>query len=151
MFHYIIRILKNNNSVPDSGWTGFGIVIRNHRGEVLASSAKRVESAFLALILEALGVLRGLVFARDLGLLPPIVESDALRFVNVVNTAPTLADLGLIVLDIHNVLAIYPGSNVMFVPRSTNQATHCVASFALSADEYCFLLDDNPPCLCKPV
>ncbi|KAL5834452.1 hypothetical protein ACOSQ4_013949 [Xanthoceras sorbifolium] len=99
----------------EKGWAGNGIVIRNHRGEVLASSAQRVESAFLALIAEALGVLCGLVFLRDPGLLPPIVESDALRFANVVNAAPTLADLGLIVLDIQNVLALYLGSCVMFV------------------------------------
>ncbi|KAL5834449.1 hypothetical protein ACOSQ4_013946 [Xanthoceras sorbifolium] len=135
----------------EKGWTGFGIVIRNHWGEVLTSSAQRVESAFSALIAEAFGVLRGLVFARDSGLLPAIVESDVLGFVNVVNTAPTLADLSLIVLDIHNILAFYPGSSVMFVPRSTNQAAHCMARFVLSAEEDFFLLEDNPPCLCKPV
>ncbi|KAL5836856.1 hypothetical protein ACOSQ3_014025 [Xanthoceras sorbifolium] len=100
---------------------------RNHRGEVLTSSAQRVESAFSALIAEAFGVLHGLVFARDSGLLPAIVESDALGFVNVVNTAPTLADLGLIVLDIQNILALYPDCSVMFVPRFTNQAAHCMA------------------------
>ncbi|KAL5834859.1 hypothetical protein ACOSQ3_014448 [Xanthoceras sorbifolium] len=50
---------------------------------LLSGITRRVEPAFSTLIIEALRVIRGLVFVKDSGLLPPVVETDALRVVNV--------------------------------------------------------------------
>ncbi|KAL5827164.1 hypothetical protein ACOSQ3_018999 [Xanthoceras sorbifolium] len=91
-------------------------------------------STFSAIIAKALGVLQGLQFAKDSGLLPTILETNAIAVVNAMNSAPSLDDLGLIVLDIQNVLSLFPDSSVMFVLRLANQATHILTRFALSVE-----------------
>ncbi|KAL5834741.1 hypothetical protein ACOSQ3_014336 [Xanthoceras sorbifolium] len=130
--------------------TGLGIVIRDHNGAALVSSAQYLGSAFPVHLAEAIGVLRGLLFAKDSGLLPATLESDALGVVKVVNSAPTLADLGLIILDIQNVLSLFPGSNVVFVPRLANEAAHILTEFAMSVEDDCLWMEDYPPFFVSP-
>ncbi|KAL5826763.1 hypothetical protein ACOSQ3_018604 [Xanthoceras sorbifolium] len=82
------------------GIIGLGIIIRDSAGVVLASSAQRIASPFPPPLAEALGILRGLIFAKESGLLPTALESDALAIVNAICAPPSLADLGILVFDI---------------------------------------------------
>ncbi|KAK1581410.1 hypothetical protein Q3G72_005776 [Acer saccharum] len=63
------------------GRVGFGIIICNHLGGVVASSSQFVMAPQIA---ETVAIFRGLVFARDAGLLPCSVETDAQVIVNLI-------------------------------------------------------------------
>ncbi|KAK2641378.1 hypothetical protein Ddye_023141 [Dipteronia dyeriana] len=70
-----------------------GLVIRDHHGGVWAASAQRLHASFSPLIAEAMAILCGLDFASDTGLLPVILETDALGKANLVTH--TLSRLAL--------------------------------------------------------
>ncbi|KAK3217644.1 hypothetical protein Dsin_011614 [Dipteronia sinensis] len=75
--------------------TGVGLVIRDHCGTVVASSSQQVEAYFSPQIAEAVAILRCMIFAVDSGLVPAVIESDALgvvNFVNKVSYVPTKAN-----------------------------------------------------------
>ncbi|KAK3221602.1 hypothetical protein Dsin_008627 [Dipteronia sinensis] len=85
---------------------GVGIVICNHCGLIMGSSAQRIDVNFSIQIAEAVAILRGIVFAKDMGLLPAVVESDALGVVNLTNTGSAIsADVGVVFSDILNVIS----------------------------------------------
>ncbi|KAK3211119.1 hypothetical protein Dsin_015825 [Dipteronia sinensis] len=80
---------------------GMGLAIRDHAGNVMATSAQRIDASFTPQLAEAIAILRGLQFAIETGLFPILVESDALEVVNLVNSASEIsADFGLVVCDI---------------------------------------------------
>ncbi|KAK3189882.1 hypothetical protein Dsin_029443 [Dipteronia sinensis] len=61
----------------ESGNAGVGIIIRDSYGEVLASSSQSVGARYSPQIVEALALPRGLLFARETGIWPCLIESDA--------------------------------------------------------------------------
>ncbi|KAK1564743.1 hypothetical protein Q3G72_010421 [Acer saccharum] len=75
---------------------------------------------------EALALLRGIRFAHDSGEAP-------------------LSDVGLIISNIHDLLASVPSFNVVFVSRSTNMAAHGMAKFGLFIATYSFWMEKVPP------
>ncbi|KAK3218202.1 hypothetical protein Dsin_012172 [Dipteronia sinensis] len=80
---------------------GVGIVIHNHCGLIMCSSAQRIEANFFPQIAEAVTILRGIVFARDMG---PLLSSGCV--VNLINAGSTIsADVGLVLSDILNVIS----------------------------------------------
>ncbi|KAK3200721.1 hypothetical protein Dsin_024136 [Dipteronia sinensis] len=100
-----------------NGRVGLGIIVRDAAGNVLASSAQRVLAGFSIESAEAMAVCKGLLFAEDSGLLPVLVETDALVVVNFIKSgrAP-LSDVGLIIDDILRFLDRNPSCKVAFVP-----------------------------------
>ncbi|KAK3205547.1 hypothetical protein Dsin_019593 [Dipteronia sinensis] len=57
-------------------------------------------------IAEAMAILCGIVFSKDMGLLPAVVESDALGVVNLINTGSAIsADVGVVLNDILNIIS----------------------------------------------
>ncbi|KAK2641436.1 hypothetical protein Ddye_023199 [Dipteronia dyeriana] len=75
------KINTNASIQAQSNCMGVGIVIRDRSGWVMGSSAQRIQACFTPQIAEAIAILRGIEFARDMGLLPVVVESDALGVV----------------------------------------------------------------------
>ncbi|KAK3229054.1 hypothetical protein Dsin_000935 [Dipteronia sinensis] len=138
----------------ESGRVGVGIIIRNHLGEVMASSAQSVDAGYSPQVAEALAIFRGLIFARDSGLLPCSVESDAQVIVNLINSDDTplsLSEVGLIVSDINRFVGSVRGCSISFVPRTANQAAHGLAKFSLSANFDSFWMEEVPPCVASHV
>ncbi|KAK2660271.1 hypothetical protein Ddye_006804 [Dipteronia dyeriana] len=76
---------------------GFDIVIRDAKGFVLASSCQSVTATFSPPMAEAEAILSGLQFARDSGLHPVIIKSDAAIIVNWINVGGHFSlDVGLV-------------------------------------------------------
>ncbi|KAK3198140.1 hypothetical protein Dsin_021555 [Dipteronia sinensis] len=131
--------------VPDN-CVGVGIVIRNHCGLIMGSSAQRIEANFSSQIAEAVAILRGIVFAKDMGLLPAVVESDALGVVNLINTGSSIsADVGVVLSDILNIISTGGIELVQYVPRMANMVAHSIARMALSISQDCFWVEECPP------
>ncbi|KAK2642703.1 hypothetical protein Ddye_024466 [Dipteronia dyeriana] len=77
---------------------GLGMIIRDHLGFVLGASAQTVVANFCPQIAEALAIFRGLTFVVESGLIPVVIESDALEVVNIINSSENVSpEIGLIV------------------------------------------------------
>ncbi|XP_075654884.1 uncharacterized protein LOC142625059 [Castanea sativa] len=110
---------------------GIGLVIRDHKGAVVAALSKKLSAPLGALEVEAKAMEEAVMFAWDIGIHDCIFESDALT---IVNTMLRLTDPPL---SIDNNIAgafssLYGFRDVQFthVPCSGNKATHTLAQFA---------------------
>ncbi|KAL5806345.1 hypothetical protein ACOSQ4_029078 [Xanthoceras sorbifolium] len=146
------KINTDASVFTNRGRIGFGIVIRNFSGAVMASSAQQMEGCFSIAIAEALGVLRRLQFACDSGLLPAILETDSQVVVKAIASSEShLADLDLVATDIRALLSSFLGTVINFIARSANNSAHVLAAFAQTIVSDCFWMEDYPSCLCKPL
>ncbi|KAL5741774.1 hypothetical protein ACOSP7_028506 [Xanthoceras sorbifolium] len=100
------------------------------------------------MVAEDLAMLKGLQFALDSGLLPSILDTDSLAVITAINNPSAyLSKVGLVIIDIVDLLSSCPGSKVQFVPRSANSVDLTLARFALSLDRDYFWLEDYPNCI----
>ncbi|KAK3224581.1 hypothetical protein Dsin_004443 [Dipteronia sinensis] len=137
----------NTDAALDVGGrkTGIGLIIRNCFGEVIASSAQPVLAGYSHIVAEALAIFKGLQFARDTGLVPCCIESNAQVVVNLINSNNVpLADVGIILADCKLLLEASPGCCVGFASRLANKAAHGLAKLGLSLETDCFWLEDYP-------
>ncbi|KAK3192969.1 hypothetical protein Dsin_024279 [Dipteronia sinensis] len=112
----------------------------------MGSSAQRIEANFSPQIAEAVAILRGIVFAKDMGFLPAVVESDALGVVNIINTDSAIsADVGVVLSDILNIISTGGIELVQYLPRMANMVAHSIARMALSISQDCFWVEECPP------
>ena len=88
---------------------------------------------------------RGLLFVRDAGLLPCVVETDAQVVVKLIESSNApLSDVGIIICDIFDFLDWHPDVKVVFASRKTNMAAHKLARLGLSIDSALFWMDEAP-------
>ncbi|KAK2649997.1 hypothetical protein Ddye_017486 [Dipteronia dyeriana] len=115
---------------------GVGAVIRNHLGQVMASTAQRLEVSISTKLAEAMAILRGIVFTVDSGLVPTVIESNALSVVSLINSgSPNLTELGLVCGDIAKHIQDGVITAVGFIPRKAKVVAHTLAKMALSIDQ----------------
>ncbi|KAL5779815.1 hypothetical protein ACOSQ2_010552 [Xanthoceras sorbifolium] len=127
---------------------GLAIIFRNHSTSVLAASVQKLAAGYSVIIAEALAVLKGLQIALDLGLHPPILETDSLVVATAINNPSVYSSkVGLVIFDIVDLLGRCPGSKVLYVPRSANMVAHTLVRLALSLDRDYFWLDNYPVCI----
>ncbi|KAK3225096.1 hypothetical protein Dsin_004958 [Dipteronia sinensis] len=90
--------------------TGLGMVIRDHASFIMASKTQRLEANYSPQVAEAMAIFRGITFVVETGIVPIVVESDALAVVNLINTGDQIhAEIGLVVWDIRNLLKSIEG------------------------------------------
>ncbi|KAK1550398.1 hypothetical protein Q3G72_018367 [Acer saccharum] len=83
------------------GVVGFGLVVRDFGGVVLASFVQHIQVNFSPLIAEAMTILRGINLAFDSNLIPFVIKTDALAVVKLIEAkSPSLADIGLVIGEI---------------------------------------------------
>ncbi|KAK3212816.1 hypothetical protein Dsin_017522 [Dipteronia sinensis] len=136
---YLYKINTDAAIKVQDNCVGVGIVIRNHCGLIMGSSAQRIEANFSPRIAEAVAILHGIVFAKDMELLPAVVGSDALGVVNLINTSSAIsADVGVVLSDILNIISTGGIELVQYVPRRAYMVAHSIAIMALSISQDCF-------------
>ncbi|KAL5776794.1 hypothetical protein ACOSP7_009720 [Xanthoceras sorbifolium] len=80
---------------------GFGIVIRDCHGQVVAALAQRYPLLVSVEVAEAMAIFRGLQFATEMGIGPLVMESDASTLISLIKVEnPPLSDVGLVISDI---------------------------------------------------
>ncbi|KAK2647504.1 hypothetical protein Ddye_014993 [Dipteronia dyeriana] len=127
---------------------GFGIIILNSNGVVMASSVQSLNSRFPHQMAEAMAIFKGLQFAVETGLVPCVMESDAQVVINHLNSvvAP-LSDVGLIIQDIFSFCEKSLSCFFNFVPRNGNMVAHYLAKLGLSSWIDNFWMEECPPCV----
>ncbi|KAK3193886.1 hypothetical protein Dsin_025196 [Dipteronia sinensis] len=127
---------------------GFGLVVQNSHGLVVASSVQRVIASYSSFTAETMAVLQGLNFAIDLGVRPIVIESDALAAVKLIDSgAYSSADIGVIIGEILTKLEGIDGGSVQFVSREANYVAHTLARMGLSISDDVVWLEDYPLCV----
>ncbi|KAK3230415.1 hypothetical protein Dsin_002296 [Dipteronia sinensis] len=127
---------------------GFGIVIRDSEGFVMASSSQRIEASFTPQVAEALAISRGLQLAIDTGLHPCRIASDAKIVVDWINSGEVLcSEIGNVIADISTLLENEHCVSINFVSRKVNQVAHVLAKNGLVCAEDLFWLEEFPSCV----
>ncbi|KAK3188547.1 hypothetical protein Dsin_028108 [Dipteronia sinensis] len=124
---------------------GIGIVIRDANGFVMASSSQVFAAAFNAQIMEAMGILRAILFSIDCGMSPCVLESDAEVVVNWINKGSHFDSVcGGILSDISSLSVERGGLSFCFVPRQANEVAHCLAKNVLRSNHDLFWMEELP-------
>ncbi|KAK3189303.1 hypothetical protein Dsin_028864 [Dipteronia sinensis] len=111
---------------------GVGLVIRNHSGVVMAAGLQYINASFSLMIAEAVAVLCGIDLAVEKGMLPIVIETDALSVVNLIRAGcPISSDIGMMIGDVIARLQNIIGSKVVFVSRTANYVAHILSKMAL--------------------
>ncbi|TXG68182.1 hypothetical protein EZV62_003117 [Acer yangbiense] len=98
------------------GVVGFGLVVRDFGGVVLASCVQHIQVNFSPLIAEAMTILRGINLAFDSNLIPFVIKTDALAVVKLIEAkSPSLADIGLVIGEIVSKLDMISQSSRMMI------------------------------------
>ncbi|KAL5781816.1 hypothetical protein ACOSP7_006845 [Xanthoceras sorbifolium] len=113
---------------------GAGSVVRRFDGSLVFAAATIFYGGFAVDVAEALSVLDGLTLATSKGLLPLLIECDALNIVNLcLGITSSRLEIMNVIRDIRRLLLQFHCCSLAHVPRSCNTAAHEVAKFALLA------------------
>ncbi|XP_028125408.1 uncharacterized protein LOC114322333 [Camellia sinensis] len=109
------------------GLIGVGVVVRDHKGAVIAAmSAKRASTMDVDCI-EAFAALAAIQFALDLGLHHIIIEGDLLMIVRAfLSSLKSLASFGNFVEQAKSLLARFHSWDIQHVKREGNSVVHCL-------------------------
>ena len=110
---------------------GIGVVIRDSKGELIATMAEPINKVVEPKLLEALAVAKGIDFANDLALTGYSLEMDCLEVVNRVNnTDEDLSVIGHLVETIRQNIKNPCCLGLSYSRRCSNVPTHSLAKFA---------------------
>ena len=129
--------------------SGFGVVVRNERAEVMASLATKRPSIQDSEEVEVLACRKASEFAMDAGFMDVVLEGDNSSVMWAISTGrANRSRLGHIYEDIQCLAASFQCFTIKFVKRSANGVAHSLARFARNVeDELVWLEDSLPPAL----
>ncbi|KAK2662640.1 hypothetical protein Ddye_001214 [Dipteronia dyeriana] len=123
----------------DGKIVGFGAVIRDSKGMVIATSSQRIEATYPPHVVVAIIMYRGLLLATDIGVFSVEAESDAATIVKwVVDGDHQNSDVGLILADIRSLMHNFNFCLIGFVPRKANYVAHYLTKMAFCLSDDCF-------------
>ncbi|XP_023920887.1 uncharacterized protein LOC112032348 [Quercus suber] len=124
---------------------GIGVVIRDWRGEVMATLSMPIALAPTVADLEALACCRAVMFAAEKDLQKVIFEGDSASVISAISQeSPVLNSYGDIVDDIRSLVSAFQLFKFVFVHRSCNVVADALAKKAkclVGSKEW---LDDLP-------
>ncbi|KAK3211791.1 hypothetical protein Dsin_016497 [Dipteronia sinensis] len=127
---------------------GIGIVIRDGSGHVMASCCQFLEAAFDSHVAAIMAILRGILFSKDCGLNPCVVESDNTVAVERVLSNNFLnASFGTILCEIADQRSQLTGMKIITTYSCVNRAAARLAKLALETLTSTAWMEDYPVCL----
>ncbi|KAL5736173.1 hypothetical protein ACOSQ2_030961 [Xanthoceras sorbifolium] len=127
---------------------GFGAVIRDDKGLVMAASAHNYNSLVSVEVAEAMALLHEVHLAAEMGISPIGFECDSSSIVSAINSRITpCSDVGLVLSDIYLSFESIPVILVSFIHCKCNAVVHCLVKFSLFVVEHLFWLEESPPCV----
>ena len=131
----------------DEGATsGYGAVIRNEKGEVMAALAAKGGVVRDSEEVEVLACRKALEFAIDASFMEIILEGDSELVMQMASQAqPNLSRLGLFYKDIWCLAAGARSISINCVRRIANNVAHVLARFARLIDDEIVWFEEDPP------
>lgn len=115
------------------GSIGIGAVVRNWKGEVLLSMAKKIAASPTLEIAEAMAIMRGLTVAKEAGFSKIILEGDAqILMRELCYNEELLSCYGQLLKDARKVMILFASCSINVVRRNANKLAHSLAQLAKS-------------------
>lgn len=130
----------------DLNATGFGAVIHNEKGEVLAALVARGPLVSDLEEAEVLACRKALEFAVDAGFAELLIEGDNVSVMRTISSAkPNGSRLGNLYGDIHCLCTGLRVVSAGWVSRTAKGVAHCLAKFARGLGDEIVWLEESPP------
>ncbi|KAK2652206.1 hypothetical protein Ddye_012062 [Dipteronia dyeriana] len=127
------------------GWIGFGIIIRNMNGEVMASSAHSIIANFSFKVAQLLAIKKSIQFGLDCGLALCLLEISEFMVVNwLLDGNHKNSDSGMILEEIVDMINTGNRVAVISIFRSANMPAYVLAGEALKILEDVFWMEECP-------
>ncbi|KAK2651380.1 hypothetical protein Ddye_011236 [Dipteronia dyeriana] len=129
------------------GGIGVGIIIRNSKGEIMASSAQTIEASFSLKMRQLLAIKKSILFGMDCGLAPILVETNESSVVVkwLCDGSHKEFENGVILDEIANMMHVGNGIVVNNVSIMANMPAAVLAKEALKISEDTFWMEECPP------
>ena len=136
-------VFTNSNS------SGFGVVIRNNLGEIMAAMSAKGPAIGDSEEAEVLARRRALEFAVDAGFAELEIEGDNVTVMrSLASSSTSQSRLGNIYEDIRVLAAGCRCLSFLWVKRSANRAAHLLAKHAsLIEEDVCWMEESRPPAI----
>ena len=131
----------------DLGRTGYGAIIRNEKGEVMAAMTASGPMVCNSDEAEFLACRKAIEFGVDAGFSRLIVEGDNINVTRAISSSlENTSPFGNAVDDIRHLLRSLQWVSVGYIRRGGNQVAHVLAQYAKnSLDENVYWMEDSPP------
>ncbi|KAK2647634.1 hypothetical protein Ddye_015123 [Dipteronia dyeriana] len=127
---------------------GIGIVIRDDSGFVMASCYQILVDTFDDNVVGIMAIHRGIIFRKDCGLTPCILESDKEVAVSrVVNDNFLNASYSFILVEINSLRSLANDLNIRAIPKQANYIAQNIVKIDLATMENKFWMEDFPNCI----
>ncbi|XP_075645149.1 uncharacterized protein LOC142616160 [Castanea sativa] len=137
--NYDAAIFADNTSF------GFGAVIRNSRGEVMAAMTAKGLAVQYSEEARLLACHKAMEFATDIGFTTLIVEGDSVNAMrSIASTKDNQSALGHIVGDIRHLMGALEWISVSCTKRNGNTVAHVLAGYAQHVNSDLFWMEEVP-------
>ncbi|KAK3185216.1 hypothetical protein Dsin_032502 [Dipteronia sinensis] len=127
---------------------GIGIVIRDGSGHVMASCCQLLEAPFDSHVAAIMAIFRGMLFSKDCGLNPCVLESDnTVAVERVLNNNFLNASFGTILCEIADLRSQLTGMKIIATSSCVNRVAVRLAKLALETLMSTIWMEDYPVCL----
>ncbi|XP_059440462.1 uncharacterized protein LOC132172916 [Corylus avellana] len=131
---------------------GVGVIIRDERGQIIATLSQPTEYHHEPAAAEAVAALKAVEFCREVGVHETILEGDSLLVVNAIkNQNQCWLRYGQIITDIKWVLESLTQWSIRHIKREANSAAHGPAKCALRSSDTQVWLEEVPSCISEIV
>ncbi|KAK0600202.1 hypothetical protein LWI29_012693 [Acer saccharum] len=114
----------------------------------MASCSQIFDANYDANVAGIMAIYRGILFSKDCGLEPCVVESDKdVAVFRVCNDNFQNASFGTILAEINDLRVSVGGLNIRAIPSQANGVAQSLAKYALVIMENNFWMEDFPDCI----
>jgi ribonuclease HI len=157
------EVIENVWKAPSPGWfkanwdagidkkngrVGLGVIIRNHRGAMVASKSHFINGVMDPTAAEAMAALMAVTFCVEMGIEQVVLEGDAKNVITAVNSdEPDESGRGQLTADICYSLRSIQVWVMRHTCREANKVAHAIANWAMSNTMNKVWLYDPPDCI----
>ncbi|XP_028114804.1 uncharacterized protein LOC114312721 [Camellia sinensis] len=134
-----------NMRLPVEGLISAGVVVRDHKGAVIAAMSVKRASEMDVDFIVAFAVLATIQFVLDMGLHHIILEGDSLVIVRALQSSwAFMASFGHFVEQAKSLLARFRSWGVKHVKREGNSVAYCLARMAIAMEGFSVCIEGVP-------
>ena len=128
------------------GKVGLGVIIRDSRGQALASLSEQASLRFSPEIVEAMAAARAISFAHGLGFTSFVLEGDSINIIKALQSDDeSLSPYGHILSSAKSMVVAGSNMTYLHVGRTGNNVAHNLAKHARHVRGFSMWMEDVPP------